>query len=673
LGQSRNAVEVSRMASLSIARPGKVSERHYLGDLTTLFERQRRRSGLALTAESFASDLVANDAFRSGLFTLCNAISHMGESDLSAEELLGLVARALSGAASAEGESGSGIPDGMREAFLSGYREWRDRDLQRMVDSSEPEVWPPPAPAARKPPASEPAPDAFVRNELAAAGGGGPTEPIVTGSGRRTVQEALSLVRRDGAGDPGQPDAHSPLTGAQREDLGNMTLGELKRVLEEIEGRVSRLSPHIEHLSSAAREPARRDRERSSPMPDSVIPFPSHRSQATETEQDNPHASGFDLDSLARRRPIPAPNLRAEDTFLAQASETDQRPRGIDALVAAAPVWAKATPTARSFDEDAFLARHAYLAPARRPGSEAPASIYYAETPAQPLAPPIAILPPTPLVAPAATVPVPAMVVSVPASPLIGLDADDELVLSPMERVQALVLRLSPRKVFLSLAGLTVLAGGLAGVIAYRTLHTGRVPQFQDLESAPHLGTPPVAFAPEPATTVAASVPISASARVAPAPAVPIKKAKTAADSSALRPKETKPKPHSMLANVAPAGVWPALPSPATPPPADAQSAPPSRVAGPIYVPASTMIGYVLASPQPSYPASLANGVSGTVAVAITVSRAGTVTSDRAVSGPTELRAATTAAVRGWRFRPFLVGGTPTEVTTTLEFYFKGD
>jgi TonB family protein len=660
------------MASLSIARPGKISERHYLGDLTTLFERQRRRSGLALTPESFASDLVANDAFRSGLFTLCNAISHMGESDLSAEELLGLVARALSGAASAEGESGSGIPDGMREAFLSGYQEWRDRDLQRIVDSGEPEVWPPPAPAARKPPASEPAPDAFVRNELAAAGGAGPTEPVVTGSGRRTVQEALSLVRRERANDPSQPDPHSPLTGAQREDLGNMTLGELKRVLEEIEGRVSRLSPHIEHLSSAAREPARRDRERSSPMPDSVIPFPSHRIQTTETEHDNLHASGFDLESLARRRPIPAPNLRAEDTFLAQASETDQRPRGIDALVAAAPAWAKATPTARSFDEDAFLARHAYLAPARRPGSEAPASIYYAETPAQPLAPQIAILPPTPLVAPAATLPVPAMVVSAPASPLIGLDTDDEPLVSPMERVQASIVRLSPRKVFLSLAGLTVFAGGLAGVIAYRTLHTGRVPQFQDLESAPHLGTPPVALVPGPGTTVAGPVPISASARAAPQPAVRMG-TKAAADSSALRPKETKPKPHSMLANVAPAGVWPALPSPATPPPADTQSAPPSRVAGPIYVPASTMIGYVLASPQPSYPASLANGVSGTVAVAITVSRAGTVTSDRAVSGPAELRAATTAAVRGWRFRPFLVGGTPTEVTTTLEFYFKGD
>jgi protein TonB len=85
------------------------------------------------------------------------------------------------------------------------------------------------------------------------------------------------------------------------------------------------------------------------------------------------------------------------------------------------------------------------------------------------------------------------------------------------------------------------------------------------------------------------------------------------------------------------------------------------------------MIGYILASPQPAYPAAQAHGISGTVAVDITVSRLGDVTSARAINGPPELRAAAVAAVRGWRFRPYLVDGKPAEVTTTLQFFFKGE
>src|SRR6185437_11642723 len=242
------------------------------------------------------------------------------------------------------------------------------------------------------------------------------------------------------------------------------------------------------------------------------------------------------------------------------------------------------------------------LAPARRPGSEAPASVYYAETPAQPLAPPVAALAQSPLIAPPAVLPVSAVVASAPPPPLIGLDADDEPLLSPMERVQAFVLGLSPRKVFLSLAGLTVLAGGLAGVIAYRTLHTGQAPQFKDLESVPHLGAP----ASDSGTTVASPVAAAGSTIASSAP-IPMK-AKSSAVSGTSLPKPAKAKPHTTFANVAPAGVWPALPQQATSQPAETQNGPSTGVAGPLYVPASTMIGYVLASPQPAYPVGTANG-----------------------------------------------------------------
>ena len=83
------------------------------------------------------------------------------------------------------------------------------------------------------------------------------------------------------------------------------------------------------------------------------------------------------------------------------------------------------------------------------------------------------------------------------------------------------------------------------------------------------------------------------------------------------------------------------------------------------------MIGYALATPQPAYP-TRANGINGTVTVEITVSRLGDVTNARAVSGPAELRAAAVSAVRGWRFRPYLVSGMPVVVSTTLQFSFSG-
>jgi len=82
------------------------------------------------------------------------------------------------------------------------------------------------------------------------------------------------------------------------------------------------------------------------------------------------------------------------------------------------------------------------------------------------------------------------------------------------------------------------------------------------------------------------------------------------------------------------------------------------------------MIGYALATPQP---VPRAHGIGGTVSVEITVSRLGDVTSARAVSGPPELYPAAVAAVRGWRFRPYLVDGKPALVSTTLQFFFKGE
>jgi len=652
-----------------MARPGKVSERQYLGDLAGLFERQRRRTGVALTPDSFAADLAANDALRSGLFTLCNAISHMGEQDLSPEELLDLIARALSGAASAEGETGTQIPADMREAFLSGYSAWQNRDTQAITAFNEPEDWPPVAPAARKPPAREMATDAIAAQQEIAANGSVPGPAI---SGRRTVQEAIGLARRR----PEAPDLPTDLPGGP--DTGSMTLGELKHFLEDIEHRVSRIAPHLQQLKSATREPARYDRERPALLPDGVIPFPDRRAKPIVEFDEEWLAPVVKADP--RRS---APSL-SEDTTKAQS--LDDRPPGIDALVAKASTWANSVPTARSFDEEAFLSRHSYLAPSRRPGASAPASLYYAETPAQPLAPPPAALPVVPIATPrvekAIASTTPAASAPTPTLPaLIGLDVEEDPLLSPLERVQAYMLRLPPRKVFIALASLTVLAGCLAGFMAYHTLH-GHAPQFKDLEPAVRFGgtpdatTIPDATAPDAAAPTApagsATPPVQA---VTPTPTVATPVIKPTAPTPVVA---SHPKPHLSPAHTAVA-VWPPVPQIAirevTPAGSPATASAPATTPQPsssaaLFVPAPTMIGYALATPQP---APRAHGVGGTVSVEITVSRLGDVTSARAVSGPSELYPSAVAAVRGWRFRPYLVDGKPALVSTTLQFFFKGE
>jgi protein TonB len=652
------------MASLSLARPGNFSARRYIGDLAGLFERQRRRAGVALTPESFAADLAGNDTLRSSLFSLCSAISRMAEHDLSPEELLDLVARALGGAGSAEGESGTPIPEDMREAFLSGYAAWQNRDLQATAHG---DAWPPAGTVARKPPMREPMPEAIAHSEAAAAGRN-TFEPATPASGHRTVQEALGLARNQHAADlePG------PRAAFAHDSAGSMTLGELKHFLDEMEHRAGRIGPHVQQLNSAAQEPERQERERPTALPGSVIPFPDRRGNALDGVEEAPQP-GFNPDASARRRSVPTPNLRVE---------TDARPPGIDALLAAAPAWAKATPAARSVDEEAFLSRHAYLSPARRPGTLAPASLYYAETPAQPLAPPSAALPADPPIAPVQTALTFTATTPAPPPPRIGLDAEDDPLLSPMERLQTYMLRLPPRRVFLILAGLTVFAGGLAGLMAYRTLH-GHVREFKDLEPAARFGvTPPTTPASAPADSASAiAAPAAAPVQTAATPPVGIAVPRPEVQQSPVAT-TSRSVPHSSAEHLPPVAVWPPIPQqiahdtmPASTATASAPATPTTGLqplpSSPFYIPAPTMIGYALATPQPAYPAGLANGISGTVSVEVTVSRLGDVTNARAVGGPPELRAAAVSAVRGWRFRPYLIDGRPVAVSTTLQFFFS--
>jgi len=63
----------------------------------------------------------------------------------------------------------------------------------------------------------------------------------------------------------------------------------------------------------------------------------------------------------------------------------------------------------------------------------------------------------------------------------------------------------------------------------------------------------------------------------------------------------------------------------------------------------------------------------GTVVLAATISKAGTIENLRVVSGPAVLQQAAVDAVKTWRYRPYLLDGQPVEVETSVSVVFRID
>lgn len=83
------------------------------------------------------------------------------------------------------------------------------------------------------------------------------------------------------------------------------------------------------------------------------------------------------------------------------------------------------------------------------------------------------------------------------------------------------------------------------------------------------------------------------------------------------------------------------------------------------------MEGRKLSGAEPRYPAfAIAARIQGTVLLAATISKTGAIENLRIVSGPPMLAPAAEAAVRTWRYRPYLLNGEPVEVETTVRVIF---
>lgn len=80
--------------------------------------------------------------------------------------------------------------------------------------------------------------------------------------------------------------------------------------------------------------------------------------------------------------------------------------------------------------------------------------------------------------------------------------------------------------------------------------------------------------------------------------------------------------------------------------------------------------GKLIKRSDPVYPSG-AMGMHGEVVLKATINREGKVTAVQTVKGPAVLAQAAAAAVRNWRYEPFVLNGTPIEVENTIVVNFK--
>jgi protein TonB len=92
---------------------------------------------------------------------------------------------------------------------------------------------------------------------------------------------------------------------------------------------------------------------------------------------------------------------------------------------------------------------------------------------------------------------------------------------------------------------------------------------------------------------------------------------------------------------------------------------------GPVRVASTIVDGLLIRKTVPTYPTlGRAMHAEGTVTLAATISKAGTIENLHVVSGPPVLQQAALDAVKTWLYRPYLLNGEPIEVETTVNVIF---
>ena len=82
--------------------------------------------------------------------------------------------------------------------------------------------------------------------------------------------------------------------------------------------------------------------------------------------------------------------------------------------------------------------------------------------------------------------------------------------------------------------------------------------------------------------------------------------------------------------------------------------------------------GMLISKTTPAYPTIARTAhISGTVVLAATISKEGTIVNLHVMSGHPMLTGAAMQAVKSWRYRPYLLNGQPVEVETTINVVFS--
>ncbi len=201
---------------------GSNRELRFIGDLTNLCKLHKVSCGDPGDLTHLSDDLLSNEKFRMDLFAFCTAISHMGAVDLSSEQLLTLVARAVGGFGTSLRDPAEDLPQEARSAFLDGYQTWATHEPDPEYDLRPVEPEP-----------SLPAPRPDRRLFYAAAAG-------MEGD-RETEDDPRAKVAANGP-------VHRLIP--PNTPLENLTLSELRMYLEDIENRVRRIEPRLERMAS---------------------------------------------------------------------------------------------------------------------------------------------------------------------------------------------------------------------------------------------------------------------------------------------------------------------------------------------------------------------------------------------------------------------------------------
>jgi TonB family protein len=477
--------------------------------------------------------------------------------------------------------------------------------------------------------------------------------------------------------------------GASAANLEHLTISELKKLMADIEHRVSRIDPQADTAAAGGGSPitdvgarkseaalfegVARPSESGAPgdisrgLRGAILPFESGGRSA-------PARSKFDEAAFLERHPYMKPNWRNATADEAAASLVSAAAVSAAAVSAAAPsAPAAPVPVAAVASPEAVpgTAGSAPVAPPvlEKSGTVAPARAVvapdasFATPPAAQVAAllPTAIIHPGPFSQPA------------PFNAPPWIDAD-----GPRIRF-----RISLRG-FALMAVLFTVVGGSAGYYIYHSLHVKTIDDFPDLKQT-------VSSNGGRGSAVAGDAGSDAEVILSSSDDPLMGMNSPAGERDAASSVRSKPKA-KIQAVLPPVAVWPRVNQAVS---GEAGGWTPSAGAlavtkhaagggtvaashrtvegeGPLHVPSTVMMGYAVSVPKPVYPAGILKGITGTVVVEVAISREGTVTGAWAVSGPDELRPAAVQAVQGWRFRPYQVDGDPAEVTTTLGFFFNG-